>query len=265
MRRQTFLMTAVAAALLTTAAVEAQATTLVALTGNRTLATIDGDTATLLGRVTVTGIDSPLVGIDVRPADGQLYGLTRNGAVVTIDPATGAAAPKSTLTQTVPAGVRAAVDFNPAADRLRIVGRDRTNLRANVDTGDVTVDTDISFAQPNPFGGMTPAVVAVAYSNSVAGAPATLLWDIEDSTDALHLQLPPNDGVISAVGNKLGIVVSIVGFDIETLPNGVNRGWLIKGNVLYQLGLVSGKVMAGRPVAQLAGPVRDLAVLPSIP
>ena len=263
-RRQKFASTAVlAAALAITAAIDAQASTLVALTGNQTLLTIDTDTATVLARTTASGLYSPLVGIDVRPADGQLYGLTRKGTVVTIDPGTGAATFKSTLTQTVPAGVRAAVDFNPAANRMRIIGRNGTNLRADVDTGTVTKDTDISFAQPNPFGGTTPAVVAAAYSNSVANAKATVLWDIEDRTDALYIQLPPNDGVLTAVANQLGIQTSVAGFDIETLPNGVNRAWLINGNVLFQLGLVSGIATNGTPVAGLLGPVRDVAVLPT--
>lgn len=264
MARKTIAATAVlSAALATTALADAQASTLVALTGSQRLVMIDADTATVLARVVVSGVDSRLLGIDVRPADGQLYGVTRKGTVVTIDPATGVATSRSTLSQTLPAGVEAAVDFNPVPDRMRIIGTDGTNLRANVDTGAVTQDADINFAQPNAFGGTTPVVIAAAYSNSVAGAKAAILWDIENSTDALHIQLPPNDGVLSGVGNPLGIQVQRVGFDIETSAAGINRAWLINGNVLYQVGLVSGIAMGATPIQGLTGPVRDLAVLPA--
>ena len=95
----------------------------------------------------------PLLGIDVRPADGQLYGIVDNGAVVTIDPCNGKAQFKSQLAQTLPAGVRASVDFNPSADRLRIIGSDGTNLRANVDDGVVHSGYAASRCAPaNPFG-----------------------------------------------------------------------------------------------------------------
>jgi hypothetical protein len=88
------------------------------------------------------------------------------------------------------------------------------------------VQTRLSFAQPNPFGATTPTVIGGAYSNNVAGARATLLWDLDDASDALYLQIPPAGGVLNAVGNQLGQI----GFDIETNRNGVNRAWLINGN-----------------------------------
>ena len=70
---------------------------LVALTGDRTLLTIDerppgGQTA---GQR--LGPQGPLLGIDFRPADGQLYGLLANGNVVTINPRNGEATLKSRL------------------------------------------------------------------------------------------------------------------------------------------------------------------------
>jgi len=79
-----------------------------------------------------------------------------------------------------------------------------------------------------------------------------LLWDIEETSNALHLQLPPNDGVLNPVASPLGIDVGTIGFDIETLPNGVNRAWLIDANTLYQVGLVSGLAQDGRLVIGLS-------------
>ena len=67
-------------------------------------------------------------------------GSRRTEPSSTIDPATGKATLKSKLDTALPEGAMATVDFNPAADRLRIIGSDGTNLRANVDDGKVTKD-----------------------------------------------------------------------------------------------------------------------------
>lgn len=245
----------------------ASATTLVALTGERTLVSINAEQRRIISRVQVSGINGQLVCIDVRPLDRKLYGVVADRSVVTINPANGSVTAKSSLTQFLPASARASCDFNPAADRLRIIGSDGTNLRANVDDGSVLEDTDINFpappAPPNPFGGTTPSVIAAAYSNNMAGVKATALWDIDDSTDALYLQLPPNSGTLNPLGNQLGISPGrSLGFDIETLPSGINTGWLINGTSLFRVGLVSGLAQNGRPIPGLANAVRDLAVLP---
>ncbi len=67
-----------------------------------------------------------LIGIDVRPADGMLYGVTADGQVGTLDPKTGVFTKKADLSEKLKAGVTATIDFNPAADRLRIMGSDGT-------------------------------------------------------------------------------------------------------------------------------------------
>jgi hypothetical protein len=247
--------------LLATAGVSAEAATLAALAGQRTLLTIDTNRPAVTRQITVAG-SGRLIGIDVRPFDGKLYGVFANGAVVTIDPRTGATMPKPPLAQTLPAGVRASIDFNPARDRLRMIGSDGTNLAANVDDGTVVQDMPINLVQPNPFGGVTPSVIAAAYSNSVAGAKATLLFDVDDATDALYLQIPPAAGALNPVGAQLGISPGqSFGFDIATTRGGENIPWLINGNRLFQPGLLSGLAFRGKVVQGLNVPVRDLAVL----
>lgn len=256
-----FLAGAALAALLAGPGQGASAATLAALSGDRTLLTIDTSRPAVIRKVNVAG-SGRLVGIDVRPADGKLYGVFADGSVVTIDPRSGQIMPKSKLQQTLPAGVRASLDFNPAADRLRMIGSDGTNLRANVDDGTVTQDTALSFVQPNPFGGTTPSVIAAAYTNSLAGAKATLLFDIDDATDALYLQIPPNMGVLNPVGTQLGISPGrSFALDIGTTPGGENIPFLINGNRLFRPGLLSGLAFSGRVVQGLDAPVRDVAVL----
>jgi hypothetical protein len=144
MRFMKLLAVATGAALLP--AVAAQAGTVAALTGDATLAIIDTDTLKVTRAVTVMGAGGPLLGIDVRPADGALYGLVADGSVVTIDWTSGVATRKSKLEKMPPPGAAITVDFNPVADRLRVIGSDGSNLRANVDDGKVVTDGTLKFA-----------------------------------------------------------------------------------------------------------------------
>src|ERR1043166_323201 len=106
---------------------------LVALTEDGTLlrfsAARPGEVAT--GKV--TGASGKLIGLDRRPANGVLYGLTAVGDVYRVDPVSGAATLVSTLTAPFNGGAPSGVDFNPKTDRLRLVGAGGQNLRGNVD------------------------------------------------------------------------------------------------------------------------------------
>ena len=189
------------AALVTATA--ANAAQVAALIGNDTIAIVDTDQKKAIKSMTVTGIGGALAGIDVRPADGLLYGLVEDGTVVTIA-ADGKATQKSKLDTMVAKGVVVTVDFNPAADRLRVMGADGMNLRVNVDDGKVTKDGDHKFADGDMSKSAKPNIVAGAYTNSVKGAKETALFNIDGSADALVKQAPPNDGVLGSIG-KLGV------------------------------------------------------------
>ena len=123
------LLTGTAFAVLSTAAIAAPA---IGLVGGKTLVMFDTETLAVAGTLDVTGVDG-LAGIDVRPADKLLYGVSLAGEVVTIDTATGAVTVKSTLSEKLSSYEGAIVDFNPMADRLRLMGTDGTNHRVNVD------------------------------------------------------------------------------------------------------------------------------------
>jgi hypothetical protein len=240
----------------------AHAETIVALVGDDILATIDSRTAKTTGLVKIDGV-GPVLGIDVRPADGQLYALARDGTIATIDPATGKGTAKSKLDKLPPEDFQIAVDFNPAADKLRIIGADGTNLRADVDSGKVTEDQSLRFAANDPAAGRTPAIVAGAYSNSVKGAKETTLYDI-DVLGGLFRQAPPNDGVLNTIGT-IGISIDRIGFDIFADAAGTNTGMLVANGKLYMLDLSTGKAAGGRSIAGLPSDVRDIAVLSSSP
>jgi hypothetical protein len=235
----------------------AQAQSVAALLGDDMIAIVDVAGKKAATPMKVSGISGALLGIDVRPADGMLYGVVADGTVVTIDPATGKATLKSKLDTMLNAGTTATVDFNPVADRLRIIGSDGMNLRANVDDGKVTKDGGLKFADA----GKTPKVVAGAYTNSMKGAKETTLYDIE-AGGVLVKQAPPNDGVLNSVG-MLGWDAADAAFDIVA-SDGANEGWLMKGKTLYKVDLSSGKASEVAMIAGVVGTVRDIAAMPKM-
>lgn len=250
------LLAASVALLLTSAA--ANAAQVAALVGGDTIAMVDTAAKKATGSVKVTGITGMLVGIDVRPADGLLYGLVDDGTVVTIA-ADGKATMKSKLDTMLAKGVTATVDFNPVADRLRVMGSDGMSLRANVDDGKVTKDGDHKYAEADMHKGEKPNVIAGAYTNSVKGTKETALFNIDGTIGALVKQAPPNDGILGAVG-KLGIKPSAVAFDIWS-DGSKNEAWLMADGTLYSVDLATGKATEAAKIAGVTGKVTDIAII----
>ncbi|RVT91895.1 DUF4394 domain-containing protein [Rhodovarius crocodyli] len=217
------------------AAARAEAATLVALTADNKLIRIDSETRRASAPVAIRGASGEVVGIDQRPQDGRLYGITSSGQIVTIDPATGRATRVSQLNVAFQAAGHAIFDFNPVANRVRIMGLDGQNLRVNVETGEAATDGRLRNAE----GTAMPRVVAGAYTNSVQGATATQLLTIDPSAGALNLQNPPNDGVQAARGRLSAQLPATVAFDI--LSDGTaNTGYVMAGSTLHGIDLQSG-------------------------
>ncbi|TBO32835.1 DUF4394 domain-containing protein [Aquabacterium lacunae] len=209
---------------------------------------------------TVNGlqVDTQVLAIDHRAADGALYGLGNAGGVYRIDPATGVATLSNRLTVALQ-GTRVAADFNPAADRLRIVTNTGQNLRHNVDAGGTTAtDAPLNYTAGTTASG----VVAAAYINndvSPAAAPtnaaatATALFVIDANLDQVALQSPPNAGVLVATGKLQQDVGEFTGFDIfSTVQGGVttdNRALATTTaadgqTTLHSVNLLTGKLSA---------------------
>ncbi|WP_127090428.1 DUF4394 domain-containing protein [Aquabacter cavernae] len=253
---------AVLAALLSSVALgAAHAQSVAALTGDDTIVMVDAAAKKAEKSWKVTGITGKILGIDVRPADGMLYAVVDDGSIVTIDTATGKATQKAKLESMLPAGVVATVDFNPVADRLRLIGSDGTNLRVNVDDGKVIRDGNLNFSGTDTMKEAKPSIVAGAYTNSVKGTKETALFDI-DASGTLVKQAPPNDGVLNTVG-KLGMSGKGAAFDIVSDGSGGNAAWLMSGDTLYKVDLTSGTATAAGKIAGLSGTVRDIAILPA--
>jgi outer membrane protein assembly factor BamB len=239
----------------------AQAATVAALVGDNSLTMVDTSTGKAGAAMKIDGVSGKILGIDVRPKDGMLYALAEDGTVYTIDAKTGKATMKVKLEQTLPAGVTATVDFNPVADKLRVMGSDGTSLRCDVDTGKVTKDGSHKYADADSMKGSTPMVVAGAYTNSMAGAKETVLYNVDGSSATLVKQVPPNDGVLNTIG-KLGVSVKSAAMDIATDASGANTAFLMSGKTLYTVDVASGKATQVKDI-DIKGEVRDIAILPA--
>ena len=242
-------------------ATAAYADSAIGLIGGKTLVMFDTETRAVSNMMEVSGVEG-LAGIDFRPADNLLYGVTLSGEVVTIDPTNGATTMKATLSEMLPSYEGAIVDFNPAADRLRLMGADGTNHRVNVDDGMVTVDGSLAYEDADMHAGETPAIVAAAYTNSIGKPEATKMFDIDATIVALIQQTAPNDGTLAAIG-KLGIEgASTYAFDIKATEDLTNTAYLVADNTLYTVNLESGAAESWGAIEGVDGMITDIAIMP---
>ena len=201
-------------------------TTLVGLTTTNQLAVFDSSSpGTLASLIPLTGMlpGENMLSIDVRPFNGKLYGLGSSSRVYLINPNNGVATPLG-LSSFTPSlnGAFFGFNFDPTSDMARAISNTGQNLRLDPTSGavDGPLNTLAAFANLTPPG----TVVAVAYSNSVAGATTTTLFGIDSSSDEL-VQIggpngnpSPNLGAVTNIG-PLGVPTSAnVGFDIA--PDG---------------------------------------------
>ncbi|MBW4660576.1 MAG: DUF4394 domain-containing protein [Drouetiella hepatica Uher 2000/2452] len=210
-----------------------------ALSNNSLIAfdTLNPDNPGAAIAVTGLGTGENLVGIDVRPQNGKLYGLTSNGSAVrlyVISPQTGVATALTTVPVQFDDGAGNAVpitstnfglDFNPTVDRLRVVTDSGLNFRMNPNTG-ALVDGNTVTLGVNADAGINGggAVDAAAYTNSAPNVTTTTQYTLSAASDTLSIQNPPNNGTqtlpltVTLGGTRLDFT-AVSGFDI---PAGVN-------------------------------------------
>lgn len=176
---------------------------------------------TTIGNITGLTAGHTLRGVDFRPSDGKLYGLsassTTQAQLYTINLETGAATPVGGLIAlTGNASSRVSLDFNPVTDALRVVTGSGQSYRVNATTGTlIAQDTNISG---------NPLISGIAYTNNFVGATQTTLYAYDFLLDNLGTigginGVPsPNLGLFSTIGNS-GIVSGDAGsgFDISGL------------------------------------------------
>lgn len=242
-----------------TAAGAASAATGVGLAGERTLVMIDTATAEVTGQFDLPG-EGRILGIDWRPADKSLYAVSDAGEILRVDLAAKTATAVATTATMLPLDGPVAMDFNPMADKLRLMSG-TTNHRINPDTGETTVDGALHFDAAAEVGEAKPMIVATAYANSFGKPEATAQYNIDAGMGALVRQTAPNDGVLMPIG-MLGIdPAETYAFDIATDAAGMNTGWLVADDMLHTVSLEDGSVTASWPLPEAAGGLRDLTIL----
>lgn len=234
-----------------------------------------GQPQRVLGRQKITGLAAgdTLVGIDYRVARGVLYALSSQGRLYTLDTATGALRAVGTAPALLPlAGPLFGFDFNPAADRIRVVGASGQNLRLHPDTGAVVdgnpaqdglqPDGALAYVAGDVNAGKPPTVVAAGYTYNKQDEKLTTNYAIDRRLGVLVMQgskegatpvVSPNTGQLRTVGS-LGLgELADASFDIADLSNAAFAALRTSTGSKTQLHLID--LDSGR--ARLIGTVGD--------
>ncbi len=220
---------------------------------------------------TISGLDgdTSLVGMDFRVQDEHLYGVGNQGGVYRIARFT-AAATKVSQIEVPLDGTAFGVDFNPAADRLRIVSNTGQNLRhdiTNVAVPVTTVDGPLTYP---PLPEIATGITGAAYTNNDLDADTgTTLYDLDMNLQQVAIQSPANSGQLAATG-KTGVTLrEAVGFDIYSFldDTGATRRVtalatgrvMTGGRTLFRVNLVTGE-FTSLGVFPTRTPVVDVAM-----
>jgi hypothetical protein len=211
--------------------------------------------------------DMMLVGIDFRVQDGQLYGVGNGGGIYTIDTKTAVAMLVSQLTVSLD-GQFFGVDFNPAANALRIISNTGQNLRhpfAGPLMFQTQTDATLNYVGPPPVNPATGLTGAAYTNNDLDLNTGTTLFDIDTSMNQVVIQSPPNAGSLVPTGMLTVDADTPVGFDIyTTLQDGAainNTGFasLVVGGVpgFYRVNFLTGEAFL---IDYFRDPVIDIAI-----
>lgn len=189
----------------------------------------------------ITGLQSgeTILGMDMRPLNGQLYALGSTSRLYTVNIGTGAFTEVGLLS-TALSGTSFGFDFNPVSDLIRVVSNTGQNLRVAPTTAAVTVDANITTA--------SATLSAAAYTNNFKGATATALYFIDHTTDKLYSQ-GANTGILTAIGDLKVNIESANGFDvISTTTTNIAYGiFTVEGkNAIYRIDLATGTATVNR-------------------
>ena len=164
------------------------------------------------GAITGLAGDVRLVGIDRRVQNGRLYGVGNAGGLYLMS---GSTASKVGQLSVPLVGTSFGVDFNPAANALRIVSNQAQNLRQPFGTGNNPVGDTVTDSPLTQGGVPAGNIAGAAYTNNdLSDLTATTLFDLDTELDQIAVQAPANSGTLSPTG-KLGTGAGVdVGFDI---------------------------------------------------
>lgn len=215
-----------------------------------------------------SALDQDLVGLDYRPRSNQLYAYGLGGSLFVLTPPVapattwGAVLVSDGLGPFPPADT--GLDFNPAADAIRVVNEADQNYRFNPLNGNGGAGTGAGGTDA-PLNPGTPSVVAAGYTNNFDGTTATELFDLDAGSDMLFRQNPPNEGTLEPRG-MLGVdTTETAGLDVAQGSKIAYASLDPAGAVdstLYTINLANG---AATPVGEIGGPdqIESLSVVPA--
>lgn len=231
--------------------------------GNNILVTFPSDDPMDVSKVKIKGLQKKerILGIDVRPLNGQIYALGSTSRLYVINRDTGmATAVAPTPLNPAVVGTSISFDFNPTVDRIRIMTDAGQNLRAHPDTGAIVfVDASLAYAGGDPGFAAIPDVTACAYTNSDNDPlTGTTLYDIDSTRGVLVLQDPPNNGTLNTVG-PLGVdFTNVAGFDIAVSTGTAYASLVVKNgkkkNLRASLFTINLRTGAATEVGKIGGP-----------
>jgi hypothetical protein len=210
-----------------------------------------GQPQRVLQRIPLQGLASGdrLVGIDFRVARGVLFALSANGQLYTLDTATARLSPVGGGAPIALNGQRFGVDFNPVADRLRVVSDTGQNLRVHPDTGAVAA-TDPALAL-TAAGGAALRVAGAAYTYNKRDDKLTTNFAIDLAAGTLVRQgsaegtvpvVSPNTGQITPIGPLGTGAIDDVSFDIADIDNTALAAVRASGRTrLHRIDLATGR------------------------
>lgn len=253
--------------------------TIHALTQDLKLLTINaGQPTRVLQTVGIKGLPAgeTLVGIDYRVARGGLFTLSRSGKVYTINTENGAVtlvgsgAPMATALD----GTSFGFDFNPAADRIRVISDTGQSLRLNPDTGAlVAVDTPVAYEPGDTQAGQKPQLLAAGYTYNKKDEKITTNFAIDGRDGTLVRQgsveggqpvVSPNTGrlfTVGALGTGSLVDASLDIADVNGTAFAALRTSAQGPTKLYLINLESGKAEVLGNVANGAA-LAGIAVIP---
>ncbi|MGW4210614.1 DUF4394 domain-containing protein [Lentzea sp. NPDC004789] len=212
--------------------------------------------------------DTAAIGVDFRVQDGLMYLVGNKGGIYTVklppSPSYDPVITKVSQLTVALYGTYFGVDFNPAADRLRVISDNGQNLRHDLNTHTTTTDTTLTTP---PATGPTKGVTAAAYTNNdLDPGTGTTLFDIGTATDQVLIQSPANNGTLAPTGGLTvdagpnagfdiystlsgGKAVSVAGFATLTAPDGSTS--------LYSVNLLNGTATS---IGKFPLPIGDVAI-----
>ena len=211
-----------------------------------------GQPRRVLERKPLTGLPAGerLLGIDYRVARGVLYALSTGGHVYTLDTTSGRLTRLGSGPAIALSGHRFGFDFNPVADRIRVVSDTGMNLRLHPDTGAIAA-TDPALQSAD---GKVPGVTAAAYTYNKTDDKLTTNYAIDAAAGTLVMQgsregvqpaVSPNTGRITTVGALGTGPVEDASFDIADVDNTALAALRTRGRTrLHLVDLQTGRATA---------------------